>query len=168
MTVRVNSYRFTDIVTTRLVKAWIKLEPQRNIPWKALDKPLSECNVALISTGGIALKSDRPFDQDGERRNPWWGDPSFRVIPASAETDDIQVWHMHIDPALAGQDMNCLLPIDRLRELAAAGFVGHMAASHYSFMGYLLDPEELLQKSIPAIIENLQSEQVDVVALVPA
>ena len=164
----VDSYRFTDAVTRRLVKAWIKLEPQRDIPWTALDKPLSECNVALISTGGIALKSDRPFDQDGERRDPWWGDPSFRVIPAAAKTEDIQVWHMHIDPSLAGRDMNCLLPIDRLRELAAAGIVGRTAESHYSFMGYLLDPQELLEKSIPAMIHRLQSEQVDVVALFPA
>lgn len=164
----VDSYRFTDAITRRLVKSWIKLEPRHDIPWAVLNKPLSECSVALISTGGIALKSDQPFDQDGERRNPWWGDPSYRVIPNTSRTEDVRIWHMHIDPGLAERDINCLLPIDRLREMNAAGLIGRVADSHYSFMGYLLDPAELLKKSIPAIVERLQSERVDVVALVPA
>jgi D-proline reductase (dithiol) PrdB len=124
--------------------------------------------VALISTGGIALKTDRPFDQEGERKNPWWGDPSYRIIPQTARTEDIRVYHMHIDPALGERDLNCLLPVERLEELVAAGKVGRAAPSHYSFMGYILDPRELLAKSIPAIIEHLREDAVDVVVLVPA
>ena len=168
MTKTVDSYRFTDAITKRLVKAWIRLEPPREVPWVPLARPLSECSVALISSGGIALKTDRPFDQEGERRNPWWGDPSYRVIPNTAQTDDIRVYHMHIDNGLAESDINCLLPLDRLHELAEQGAIGRAAPSHYSFMGYLLDPTELLEKSIPAIIERLRAEQVDVVALIPA
>jgi len=168
MTKIVDSYRFTDGITKRLVKAWIKLEPRREIPWTPLTRSLSECRVALISTGGIALKNEQPFDQEGERRNPWWGDPSYRVIPNSAKTEDIRVYHMHIDPLLAETDLNCLLPIDRLNELAQEEVLGSAAPSHYSFMGYLLDPAELLERSIPAIINRLRDEQVDVVILVPA
>lgn len=164
----VDSYRFTDAVTRRLVKAWIKLEPQREIPWTPLSKPLPECSVALISSGGIAVKDDRPFDQEGERRNPWWGDPTWRVIPDTTRTEDIRVYHMHIDSVPVESDMNCLLPIDRLRDLVEEGKAGRAASSHYSFMGYLLDPGELLDKSIPAIIERLRSEAVDVVLLIPA
>ena len=168
MTNIVDSYRFTDAITERLVKAWIKLEPRRDIPWAPPARPLSESSVALISTGGIAVKGDRPFDQEGERRNPWWGDPSYRVIPNTAKTEDIRVYHMHIDPALAESDLNCLLPIDRLNELVRDGVIGRAAPSHYSFMGYLLDPAELLEMSIPAIIGRLRDEQVDVVAMIPA
>ena len=167
MVKKVDSYRFTDAITRRLVKAWIKLEPQREIPWVPLVKPLPECSVALISSGGIAVKGDRPFDQEGERRNPWWGDPSWRVIPNTAKTEDIRVYHMHIDPVPVESDMNCLLPIDRLNELVKEGKAGRAAPSHYSFMGYLLDPGELLEKSIPGIIERLRSEEVDVVVLTP-
>jgi D-proline reductase (dithiol) PrdB len=164
----VDSYRFLDTITRRLVKSWIKLEPQREIPWTPLSKPLAECTVALISTGGIALKTDRPFDQEGERRNPWWGDPSYRIIPNTARTGDIRVYHLHINPEAAESDMNCLLPIERLNDLVTSGTVGRAAPSHYSFMGYVLKPQELLEKSIPAMIDQMRAEKVDVVVMIPA
>ncbi len=168
MTKTVDSYRFISGVSKRMIKSWIKLESPREIPWTPLSKPLSDCTVALISTGGIALKTDRPFDQEGERKNPWRGDPSYRIIPRGTNTEDIRVYHMHIDPRPAEQDLNCLLPSDRLDELAAMGKVGRAAASHYSFMGYLLDVRELLTTSIPEMIEHLRQDRVDVAVFVPA
>lgn len=168
MTKIVDSYRFIRGVSKTMIKSWIKLEVPREIPWAVLSKPLSECTVALISTGGIALKTDSPFDQERERKNPWWGDPSYRIIPRGTRTEDIRVYHMHIDSRYAEQDLNCLLPLDRLDELVRKGKVGRAAPSHYSFMGYLLDPKKLLEKSIPAIIEHLKSDAVDVAVLIPA
>ena len=164
----VDSYRFIGGITKRLVKSWIALEEPREIPWTPLPRPLSDCTVALISTGGIALRTDRPFDQEGERRNPWWGDPSYRIIPHTAKTEDIRVYHQHIDPELAEQDLNCLLPLARLNELVEAGVVGRAAPSHYSIMGYILEPTELLEVSVPVIIERLKSGEVDAVVLIPA
>ena len=114
MTRVVDSYRFLDGITRKLVRSWIKLETPREIPWTELSKPLSECTVALISSGGIALKTDRPFDQEGERRNPWWGDPSYRIVPNTVKTEDVRVYHMHINPHPTESDLNCLLPIERL------------------------------------------------------
>lgn len=168
MTNSVDSYRFTSGITKRLVRSWIDLEKPRNIPWTPLSKPLSDSTVALISTGGIALKTDHPFDQEGERQNPWWGDPSYRVIPHGTRTQDIHVYHLHIDPKPAEQDLNCLLPIERLGELMGMRKIGRIAPSHYSFMGYLLKPQELLEKSVSGIIDNLRAEKVDVVVLIPA
>ena len=79
---QVDSYRFLDRLTQKLVQSWIELEIQRErpaeIPWAPLSRPLADSTVALISSAGLALKKDRPFDQEGERRNPWWGDPSYR------------------------------------------------------------------------------------------
>lgn len=168
MNKEVDSYKFLDGITRRLVKSWIKREPQREIPWTPLSRPMAECTVALVSTGGIALKTDRPFDQEGERRNPWWGDPSYRIIPKTTRTEDIRVCHLHIDPVPAQSDINCLLPIERLNDLVTYGIVGRAAPSHYSFMGYVLKPQELLQKSIPAMIDQMHCEDVDVVVLIPA
>ena len=164
----VDSYRFVNGVTKRLVKSWIKLESPRKTPWTPLTKQLSECTVSLISTGGIALKTDTPFDQEGELQNPWWGDPSYRVIPRTATEKDIRVYHMHINPEFAECDLNCLLPMQRLSELVEAGELGSVAPSHYSFMGYILEPQELITKSVPSIIDHLHNEQVDVVILAPA
>ncbi len=98
---QVDSYRFITGITKRMVKTWVGMEKPRPIPWTPLNKKLSECTVAVISTAGIALKGDRPFDQEGERRNPWWGDPSYRVIPCSATEKDVSIYHMHIDPSYA-------------------------------------------------------------------
>jgi D-proline reductase (dithiol) PrdB len=164
----VNSYRFTGSIIRRMLETWIKQEHERPIPWTALPKPLNQCTVALLSTGGIALKSDQPFDQEGERRNPWWGDPSYRVIPRTATEQDIEVYHLHINPDFARRDLNCLLPIQRLAELQAAGEVGAVAPSHYSIMGYLPRPDEMLASSVPAIIQHLKDERVDVLVLVPS
>ena len=161
-------YRFQSGITKRMAKSWIKMEEPRPIPWTPLAKPLADCRVALISSAGIALKTDRPFDQEGERRNPWWGDPSYRVLPNTATTEEVRLYHLHVDPGPTEQDLNCLFPIQRLNELVHAGEVGAAASSHYSIMGYILQPQELLQDTTPAIIRNLREDHADVVVLVPA
>lgn len=164
----IDSYKFLSGITKRLAQTWIKLETPLPIPWTPLAKQLSECCVALISSGGIALKTDIPFDQEGERQNPWWGDPSFRTIPKTATEKDVDIYHLHIKPDYARRDINCLLPIRRLEELAKNGEIGSVADTHYSIMGYLLQPEEMLDRSVPDIIQRLKDEQVDVVILVPS
>ena len=143
------------------------MEKPRAIPWTPLKKELSDCTVATIVTAGMALKSDRPFDQEGEHRNPWWGDPSYRVIPCSAMERDVSFYHMHINPSYALQDLNSMLPLGRLQELERTREIGRSAPRHYSIMGYLLNPEQMLRESVPAIIENLRQDQVDIVLLVP-
>ena len=167
MTKTVDSFRFINGITKRLIKTWIKMEEPRPIPWAPLSKPLSECTVALLSSAGIALKTDKPFDQEGERQNPWWGDPSYRILPKTASQDEVRLYHMHIDPSYAMQDLNCLFPTQRLQEMEASGRIGQVSPRHYSIMGYILNPERLLSETVPALIRNLKEDQVDVVVLVP-
>lgn len=164
----VDSFRFVSKGTGRVVKNWIKIAEPRNIPWTPLKKPLSQSKVALISSGAMALKTDQPFDQDGERQKPWWGDPTYRVIPKMTKAEDIKIYHLHINSKFAEQDLNCLLPLDPLLELEQLGEIGSVADSHYSFMGYTTQPEQLLEESVPEIIRNLRAEFVDAVILVPA
>ena len=109
------------------------------IPFTPLAKPLSECRVALVSTAGVARNDDRPFDQEGERRNPWWGDPSYRAIPLGTTEKDVRLYHLHIDPRFGESDLDVVLPMRRLTELSRAGLVGSPALTHYSVMGYILD-----------------------------
>lgn len=164
----VDSYRFINGITRRMIKNWINLEQPRPIPWTPLSKPLAECTVALLSSAGVALKGDAPFDQEGERQNPWWGDPSYRILPKDASEDDVRLYHMHIDPAYAEQDLDCLFPLQRLQEMEDSGRIGRTSPRHYSIMGYILDPEELLSETVPALIRDLKADFADVVVLVPA
>lgn len=164
---QVDSYRFLDRLTRKLVQTWIGLETPRDTPWTPLSRPIQESTVALISSAGLALKTDRPFDQEGERRNPWWGDPSYRILPRTISGDDVKLCHLHIDSHLAEQDLNTLFPLQRLLELEERGEVGRAAARHYSFMGYILQPQTLLEESTPAMIRHMKQDGVNAVVLVP-
>jgi D-proline reductase (dithiol) PrdB len=163
----VDPYRFTTPGTRRVAQAWIKREPARAVPWTRLAKPLSDCVVAIVSSGAIAMRSDRPFDQEGERRDPWWGDPSHRVLPRTATASDVAIYHLHVNVKHAERDLNCMLPLERLLELEREGVVGKSAPSHYSFQGYLLDAREFLDTSVPAMIRSMKAEGVDLALLVP-
>lgn len=164
----IDSYRFMDFATRQVMKAWAARHEQGVIPFTPLAKPLSECTVALISTAGIARNDDQPFDQERERRDPWWGDPSFREIPLGTTEQDVRLYHMHIDPRFGQADLDVVLPMRRLTELAREGVIGQPAPRHYSLMGYILEPSVLVGETAPAIADLLRSDRVDAAALVPA
>jgi|SRR5271167_876412 len=163
----VDSYRFLHGIEKRVLKRWAGLPGETQTPWTPLATPLSKCTVSLVSSAGITLKTDQPFDPEIEQRDPWFADPSYRVLPGTARTGDIQVCHLHINPAFAEQDLNSVLPAERLNELAEMGKIGAAAPSHYSYMGYTLRPEWLLRESLPGMVRQLREEHVDVVVLVP-
>lgn len=164
----IDSYRFLDFASRQVMKAWAARLKAEDIPFAPLARPLRECTVALVTTAGVARHDDRPFDQEGERRNPWWGDPSFRTIPLGTTEEQVRLYHLHIDPRFGQADLDVVLPMRRLAELADDGFVGRPAATHYSLMGYILEPWELVEKTAPSIVELMRAEQVDAAALVPA
>jgi D-proline reductase (dithiol) PrdB len=166
----IDSFRFLDFASRRILEAWVEREARatRPIPWAPLKKPLSSCTIALIATAGVARNDDAPFDQEHERRDPWWGDPSFRVIPLGTTERDVRLYHLHIDPRFGEQDLDVVLPLRRLEELARAGVVGRPAALHYSIMGYQLRTEVLERETAPALARELAAGGVDAVALVPA
>lgn len=164
----IDSYRFLDFASRRIMKAWADREQAVDVPFAPLSKPLGECTVALVSTAGVARRDDRPFDQEGERRNPWWGDPSFREVPLGTSEKDVAVHHMHVDPRFAEADLDVVLPMRRLAELADEGVVGRPAPTHYSTMGYVLDATELVGTTAPAIAARMRAEGIDAAALVPA
>jgi D-proline reductase (dithiol) PrdB len=164
----IDSYRFLDFASRQVMKAWAARQEQGVIPFTPLAKPLRECTIALVSTAGIACNDDPPFDQEHERRDPWWGDPSFRVIPLGTTELDARICHLHIDPRFGQADLDVVLPMRRLTELVQQRIVGRPAARHYSIMGYILDPTVLVQESAPAIAQLMREDGVDAAALVPA
>ena len=164
----IDSYRFLDFASRQVMKAWTARQESGVIPFTPLSKPLSDCTVALVTTAGVARNDDLPFDQERERRDPWWGDPSYRTIPLGTTEKDVRLYHLHIDPRFGEADLDVVLPMRRLSELAGEGVVGRPAPTHYSTMGYTLEPEELVAKTAPAIAARMRAERVDAAALVPA
>jgi D-proline reductase (dithiol) PrdB len=142
-----------------------KVEP---IPWTPLAKPIEKCRFALVTTAGLYMKDRDPsFDLDGERRNPFWGDPSYRVIPREVRQEEIGVAHLHINPADLLADMNVVLPVQRFLELEAAGKIGALAPSHYSFMGYQPDSSEWENRYAPEVARRMKDEGVEAALLTP-
>jgi len=165
----VDPWRFTGSFLQRVLGAAIPDTPSHEpIPWTPVAKPLADSKLALLSTAGISMRGDERFDMEGERRRPTWGDPSWRPLRADATSATVEVDHLHIDTGYARRDLNVALPLDRLRELVAAGEVGAMADTHYSVMGYQgSDPSQLVDESAPAIAEAMRSEEVDLALLAP-
>jgi D-proline reductase (dithiol) PrdB len=158
---------FLSIAERRIAKAWSVRERPETIPWTPLSKPLSACRVALVSSAAVVRTDDRPFDQQIERQDPWWSDQSYHVIPAGTTEQQIRLLHLHISTHVGEQDLDVVLPIRRLHELAAQGAVGAVAPSHYSFGGYILKPRDLLSVSAAAMARRMCAEAVDTVVLVP-
>ncbi len=63
------------------------------------------------------------------------------------------------------QDLNVVLPIDRLKEKAVNGEIGSVARYHYSFMG--ASPPQAMQGAAQQLAKNLRDDEVDGLILVP-
>lgn len=143
--------------------------PRRDpVPWTPPRRPPAEATVAVVTTAGVHLKDDRPFDLDRERREPQWGDPSYRMLPRGVATDDVSIGHLHYDNSDALADLDVVFPVPLLAKLESEGRIGRVASRHYSFMGFQLDPAGLLQRHLPEVVEKLREDAVESVVLTPA
>src|SRR4030042_3199704 len=97
------------------------------IPWTLLAKPLSQTTLALVTSAGISLKTDSPFDMERERKEAIWGDRSYRAILRGTIEKDIEVNHLHINTNWIKQDINVILPSARMAEFERARLIGCLA-----------------------------------------
>ena len=126
--------------------------------------PLADARVALVTSAGLVMPGDTPFDLAMKG-----GDWSCRTIDGDADIAALDMHHKSdaFDGAPIAADRNVAFPLDRLRALAAAGEVGSVAPRHLSFMGSITLPEHLLRESAPAAADLLVADGVDVALLVP-
>jgi len=134
-------------------------------PWTALSKDLKHCRTALITTGGVHLKSQPPFDM----RDPA-GDPSYREIPAGIPAGELVITHNYYDHSGADRDVNIVFPVERVNDLVRAGDIGSVNARHFAFMGHITGPhlKTLIDETAPRVAAELKKDKVDIVILTPA
>jgi D-proline reductase (dithiol) PrdB len=144
---------------------WARIEVRPGVPWAPLTRPLHDCRATLVTTGGVHLSADRPFDM----ANPL-GDPGFRAIPVSTPVEHLKITHDYYDHQDADRDPNIVFPLERFRELATERRLGGLTATHWSFMGHITGSllETLETESIPALVARLRDEQPDFAFLTPA
>ena len=105
-------------------------------PW-IVPPPLAELKVALITTAALHCRDDPPFR---------FADTGYREIPDNIDPADLVQSHISVnfDRTHYQRDLNVVLPIERMRELAEAGEIGGVSPTHFSILGateaFLLEP----------------------------
>ena len=170
--------RFNDLKNTLLVQMfkhfpwlaerWAKSHrfvEAKGVPWTPLRNSLRDSAIAMVTTGGVHLKSQPPFDMEDPE-----GDASFRAFPADVDKADLTITHKYYDHSAADRDINVVLPIDRLRELRNDGLIGRITPTIYSFMGHIDGPhlKTLIEETAPEVADHLKKEGVEAVFITPA
>lgn len=125
-------------------------------PRNRLPIPLAQARVALVSTAGAHLPDQRRMGAGGD----------LRMIPVDAP--EILLSHEGYDIERAAKDPEVVFPVQTLRALADAGFMGSLATTAVSTMGYVPRGHRVLERVVPPTIDRLRSEEVDLALLVPA
>lgn len=165
----VNGFKFLPPGLAAWIKTFIPDEDFKGyIPWTPMTKPLKDANIALVTSSGISLKSDPPFDMEREKVEPIWGDRSFRIIPKRTTEKDIDVNHLHININYIKQDMNVILPLRLMAEFEEEKIIGRLAPTAYSFYGFQWQNTDFLTEAIEPMSRKMKDEGVDAVILTPA
>ena len=140
---------------------WRRIDP---VPWTPLEKPLAECRLALVTSAGLVLPQQAPFDPSVRG-----GDFSYRCLPGDTDVKDLVESHRSesFDHSGLHQDPNLAFPLDRMRELVDAGRIGSLSRVHLSFMGSITAPGRLVRDTAPEAVRTLVEDQVDIALLVP-
>jgi hypothetical protein len=126
------------------------------VPFTPFERKLEDVSICLVTTAAVRHKDDRPFVTDG--------DTTWRVIDGEADAKDLRYDDTHYDHACVDRDMNCVFPIDRVRELAAERRVGGLTLRHFS-LGYSQALRDLREKTIPALVREIDRERPGAVLL---
>ena len=134
-------------------------------PWTRVTMAASQCRLALVSTGGVHLLSQPPFNM----KDPS-GDPTFREIPADTSHENLTITHNYYDHSDADKDVNIVFPIERVLDLKKLGDIADVNHRHFSFMGHITNHHvhTLMRDTAPRVASALKADGVDIVILTPA
>ncbi len=158
--------RLEDLSLTH--RLFVETYPFRSFDWAPggrLAKPLSQSKIVIISSAGLHLPEQNPFDLALRG-----GDVSFRELPNTLDVRQLKIAHRSSDFDQAGvrKDANLVFPLDRFRELVERGQIAELNHRHFSFMGSITAPGRLLSDSAPQVAKRLYDDHVDAAFLVPA
>lgn len=120
--------------------------------------------IALVTTGGVHLRDDVPFDMDDRD-----GDPTYREIPRDATQERLTITHDYYDRRDALDDIGVVFPLGALLDMKSSGHVKDVNGRHFSFMGHIKGRhlDTLMEETAPEVAAKLREDGVDVVILSP-
>lgn len=163
----VDSYRYLP----RSFRAGFEQMPAPDVDavWAPLETPVEEATIALMTSAGLYVEGQPPFDLEREIANPLWGDPTYRVIPRGVTQDQVRASHLHLNTRDFLVDFNVALPVRRFDELERDGVIGRAADEHYSFMGYQeRSCAEWRDAYGPEVARRLKEQGVHALVMAPA
>lgn len=125
--------------------------------WTPVTKQIKDMTVAIATAAGVHHKDDKRFNLAG--------DFTWRKVLTSMPSSELMVTHGGYDNGDVVQDINCMFPIDRLKELAAEGYIKAVAPTHACFMGGGGNQEKFRNETGPEIAKVLKEEGVDAVIM---
>lgn len=136
-----------------------------SVPFTLMRKTLGQSRVVLITTAGVHLHAQVPFDM----QNPD-GDASYRTIPATAKSEEFTITHKYYDHSDTERDLNVVFPLAHFSDLAQRGVIGGLASQHYGFMGHVEGDQAAILKDNTAreVAAKLREDGVDFAFLTPA
>lgn len=164
----VDGFKFLPPKLSKWIQTFIPDAFDGQIPFQPLAKPLDQARISTVTSAGISLKTDMPFDMETEKKTPTYGDPSFREIPKGTTGADIDVNHLHINCSYIFEDIDVMLPLTRLAEFSKEGIIGELAPTSYSFYGFQWESTDFISQAIAPMTEKMKAEAVDAVVLTPA
>lgn len=135
----------------------------KRAPFVPARSALPMINLGLISSAGGYLDGTDPFDTESPD-----GDPTFREIPISIEAADLKFVTRGYDGVAVGQDLNSLIPLERLAEFTGNGIIGQLNSAFWSFSGFMPNAGRLVDEMLPKLVERLQRYRVQASLLIPA
>ena len=135
------------------------------VPFRPLDKPLSRCRLALITTASPF----QPGKGDQGPGAPYNAAAKFYTV-YSGDTDaepDLRVSHVAIDrDHTSAEDSRSYFPLIQLREFAASGRIGSLA-SRFHGLPTNRSHRVTLEIDGPEIVARCQADDADAAMLVP-
>lgn len=135
----------------------------RRAPFTPARRALPMLNLALITSAGAYLDGTDPFDAEAPG-----GDVNLREIPVEIEAADLKYSSRGYDPKAVAEDMNALIPIERLFEFESNGIIGQLNPVFWSFCGFIPDAARLNDEMLPRLVERVRRYEVQAALLVPA
>jgi len=126
------------------------------------DKPWTESisaaerRVSIVSTAAVSKRGEKPFT---------WLAKDYRVIGNNDR--DLVMTHVAVEYDRTGwqQDLNTIMPLDRLQDMATANEIHSVAEEHYAFMG-AADPQDMEPNARKAA-RRMKQDNVNTVFLLP-
>ena len=124
-----------------------------------LSKPLSQCKIGLIASGGIYQRGQIAFH--------FKDDFSYREISSNTPSAELRATHFAYDLTDARTDPNVVFPLHTLNACVQEGLIGSINETAYTFMGGIYSTRKVRDVLAPALAQRIQQDEVDVVLLVP-